>query len=172
MSVGREGSRETGKSRTGICVRFVCRSRHRAVGVIIVLALICMGAATLCGEGLPVGAVESVIEDMPVPEGSILDHDTYYRNDEGVEMASYSHAALSGEELLQFFDACMPQWGWEESSRFDQHLLQRAYMKDGVPVLIGVDKRKGGSSFNILKGVTGDWGYMAPLRPDMQQKER
>jgi hypothetical protein len=111
-------------------------------------------------------AVEGVIEGMPVPEGSILERDTYYRDDEGVEMASYSHPRLSGAELLQFFDVCMPRWGWEVSDQDYRYRLQRSYSKNGVPVLIGVDKREDGTSFNILKGVAGDWGCIPSLRPD------
>jgi hypothetical protein len=59
----------------------------------------------------------------------------------------------------------MGQWGWEKGEQ-NQHRLQRSYSNKGVPVLIGVDKRKKGSSFNILKGVSGDWGYIPSLRPE------
>ena len=132
--------------------------------MLLTLTLICIWPRAHADECGPVRAVESVIAGLPVPEGSQLDESTYYRDDNGVEMVSYRHPELSGEELLAFFDACMPLWGWEESGTGDRHRLQRAYSKDGVPVLIGADKREEGCSFNILKGVAGDWGYMAPLR--------
>jgi hypothetical protein len=118
--------------------------------------------ADTCGQ---VGAVESVIEGLPVPLGSLLDRDTHYRGDDGVEMVSYSHPKLTGEELLAFFDLCMPGWGWEGRVEGNINRFQRTFVKDGVPVVIGADKRDTGCSFNILKGVAGDWGYMAPLRP-------
>ena len=134
----------------------------------ILLLSVLIPLCALSDDCAALRAVEGVIEGMPVPEGSILDRDTYYRDDEGVEMASYSHTRLSGAELLQFFDVCMPRWGWEVSDEDNRHRLQRSYSKDGVPVLIGVDKREDGTSFNILKGVAGDWGYIPSLRPEPQ----
>ncbi len=132
----------------------------------VFLLVICIvPGSTVFADKVSVPAVEGIIEGVPVPEGSILDGDTYFRDDDGVEMASYIHPKLSGKELLQFYDACMQQWGWEKVDQ-GQHRLQRSYSNNGVPVLIGVDKREDGTSFNILKGVAGDWGYIPSLRPD------
>jgi hypothetical protein len=132
----------------------------------VLFLLFCLAASFsgVYADGVP-SAVVGAIEGIPVPEGSILDGDTHFRDDEGEEMASYSHPELSGEEVLQFFDACMPRWGWEAVDQ-GRHQLQRSYSKQGVPVLIGVDKRRRGGSFNILKGVSGDWGYIPSLLPE------
>jgi hypothetical protein len=118
------------------------------------------------GEGRKeLRATQSVITGLPVPEGSIFDEDSYYKDEDGVEMAFYTHPDLNGVEVLLFFEREMPRWGWENDRSGREHKLQRYFSKDGVPVIIGVDKRDIGSSYSILKGVAGDWGYMAPLRP-------
>jgi hypothetical protein len=120
----------------------------------------------LMGEGRnEIPATQSVIRGLPVPEGSKLDEESYFKDEDGVEMAFYTHPYLTGEEVLLFFEREMPRWGWENDRSGREHILQRYFSRDGVPVIIGVDKRDVGSSYSILKGVTGDWGYMAPLRP-------
>ena len=135
-------------------------------GLFLLVVCICVvpGRAVFADSASAV-AVEGIIEGIPVPEGSVFDGNTYFQGDDGVEMASYSHPKLSGKEVLQFYDVYMPQWGWEKVEQ-NQHRLQRSYTNNGVPVLIGVDKKKMGSSFNILKGVSGDWGYIPSLRPE------
>jgi hypothetical protein len=111
-------------------------------------------------------AVESIIGGLPVPEGSMLDEETYFKDDDGVEMAFYTHPVLTGVDVLHFYDRTMPVWGWETNASGSAHRSQRYYTKNGVPAIIGVDKKDTGSSFSILIGVTGDWGYMAPMRPE------
>ena len=113
-----------------------------------------------------IDAVESIISGLPVPEGSVLDEESYYNDSEGVQMAFYTHPVLTGNEVLTFFDVNMPLWGWELNPSGSAHLTQRYYSKEGVPAIIGVDKKDTGCSFSILVGVTGDWGYMAPMRPE------
>jgi hypothetical protein len=81
-----------------------------------------------------------------------------------VESILYVHPRLSWKEVLEFYEEKMPEWGWEEAEAMSSHTFQRYFTKDGVPVLIGVDKQNKGTSFIILKGVSGDWGYMAPMR--------
>ena len=136
----------------------------------LVLLIFCAATGDIAfGDSVSTAAVEGIIKGVPVPEGSVLDEDAYYSDEEGVEMASYSHPHLSGRELLQFYDFCMPQWGWQEVEE-GRHRLQRSYNNGGVPVLIGVDKKKRGASFNILKGAAGDWGYIPSLRPESAEE--
>ena len=132
---------------------------------LMILALLC-GCVGVGGPGSQghVRAVESVIPGVPVPEGSRLSEGGVFDGGEGVAMVFYTHSRLSGEQVLVFYDRVMPQWGWGVHRSEVVHQFQRAYARDGVPVIIGVDKREGGVSFSILKGVSGDWGYMAPLR--------
>jgi hypothetical protein len=111
-------------------------------------------------------AVNSIIDGLPVPEGSVLDEDTYFNDGKGVVMAYYSNPELTGAEVLLFFDRNMTLWGWEINPSGSLHRSQRYYIKEGVPAIIGVDKKDVGSSFSILIGVKGDWGYMAPMRPE------
>jgi hypothetical protein len=115
---------------------------------------------------LNIAAVNSIVSGLPVPEGSVLDEETYFSDSEGVVMAFYTHPVLTGTEALLFFDMNMPLWGWEINPSGSDHLTQRYYIKEGIPAIIGVDKKDAGCSFSILIGVTGDWGYMAPMRPE------
>ena len=124
------------------------------------------GCAGLGRPGRParLRAVECVIPGVPVPEGSELGEGGLFDGGEGVAMVFYNHPRLLGQEVLEFYDRVMPEWGWSVHRSEVLHKFQRAYVKEGVPIIIGVDKREGGVSFSILKGVSGDWGYMAPLR--------
>lgn len=108
--------------------------------------------------------MQSAIPGIPVPEGSVLDADGLFQDDQGVVMAFYTHPRWVGEQVLGFYDVQMPIWGWTAQGGGASHAFQRAYCLEGVQVLIGVDKRALGCRFSILKGVHGDWRYMAPLR--------
>ncbi len=139
--------------------------KQESLLVSVLLLLFTVSWGHLMGEGRgALRATESVITGLPVPEGSVLDEESYFEDDEGVEIAFYTHPYLTGEEVLLFFERELPRWGWENDRSGHEHKLQRYFSRDGVPLIIGVDKRDIGSSFSILKGVVGDWGYVAPLK--------
>ena len=137
-----------------------------AVLVGLAAAMLLCGCTGLGRQARPeeIQAVQSLIPGVPVPEGSRLSEGGLFDGGEGVAMVFYTHPRLQGQEVLEFYDRVMPGWGWSVQPSEVLHRLQRAYVKDGVPIVIGVDKREKGASFNILKGVRGDWGYMAPMR--------
>jgi|GEM_PF-4931175 len=133
---------------------------------LFLLLLMSLGACATSGQA-PRGmeAVESAIPGLPVPRGS--EEQGRFDGDDGGMMFFYSHRALQAGQVLQFFEAMMPAWGWTPIQPAAPQPRQLSFEREGVPVLIGVEAPEAaeqGARFSIIRGARGDWGFMPQMR--------
>lgn len=124
-------------------------------------------SACVTGRRAPGGveAVESAVPGLPVPRGSV--EQGRFDGGGGVMMFFYSHPGLEEGQVLWFFEAQMPAWGWTPIQPATPQPRQLSFEREGVPVLIGVEAAEAaeqGVRFSIIRGARGDWGFMPQMR--------